>query len=58
MDFMTRRIAHLMEEQENQEKPIQTRDLDIIVVRTLEESQNTEIPIPDDEGILPLDLKK
>jgi hypothetical protein len=35
-DFITRRIAHLIEEQEKRSPPINTRDLDIEVARTLE----------------------
>jgi hypothetical protein len=34
--FMTRRIAHLIEEQENRPKLIKTRDLDVEAGRTLE----------------------
>ena len=34
-DFMTRRIAHLIEEQSNQVKLFKTRDLDVKVGRTL-----------------------
>jgi hypothetical protein len=36
-DFMTRRIAHLIEEQENKLKLFNTRDLDVEVARTLED---------------------
>jgi hypothetical protein len=36
-DFMTRRITHLIEEQENQAKLFKTRDLDVEVGRTLED---------------------
>ena len=36
-NFMARRIAHLIEEQENQGKLFQTRDLNVKVGRTLED---------------------
>jgi hypothetical protein len=36
-DFMTRRIAHLIEEQKNRLKLFKYRDLDIEVSRTLED---------------------
>ena len=55
---MTRRITHLIEEQENQEKLFKTRDLDVEVARTQEDSQNTEVPTPDKEEVLPLNLRK
>jgi hypothetical protein len=58
MEFMTRRIAYLMEEQENRSHLLNTRDLDVKAIRVLEEPQKTEIPNPYDEGVLPLDLKK
>jgi hypothetical protein len=58
MEFMTRRIAYLMEEQENRSKLLNTRDLDVEAIRELEEPQKTEIPNAYDEGVLPLDLKK
>ena len=57
-DFTTRRIAQLIEEQENQAKLFPTRDLDIEVGRTLEDLQKTEVPIPDREEVLPLNLRK
>jgi hypothetical protein len=58
MEFMTRRIAYLMEEQENRSKLLDTRDLDVKAIRALEEPQKTEIPNPYVEGVLPSDLKK
>jgi hypothetical protein len=58
MEFMTRRITYLMEEQENRSQLLNTRDLDVEAIRALEEPQNTEIPNPYDGGVLPLDLKK
>jgi hypothetical protein len=54
---MTRRIAHLIEEQKNRSKPFNTRDPDVEVARTLEEPLNIEVPIIDEEG-LPLNLRK
>jgi hypothetical protein len=58
MEFMTRRIAYLMEEQENISQLLNTRDLDVEAIRVLEEPQKIKIPNPYDEGVLPLDLKK
>jgi hypothetical protein len=58
MEFMTRRITYLMEEQENRSKLLNTRDLDVEAIRELEEPQKTKIPNPYDEGVLPLDMKK
>jgi hypothetical protein len=58
MEFMTRRITYLMEEQENRSSLLNTRDLDVEAIRVLEEPQKTEIANPYDEGVLPLDLKK
>jgi hypothetical protein len=58
MEFMTRRIAYLLEEQEDRSKLLDTRDLDIEAIRALEEPQKTKIPNPYVEGVLPSDLKK
>jgi hypothetical protein len=58
MEFMTRRIAYLMEEQENISKILDTRDFDVKDIRALEEPQKIEIPNPYVEGVLPSDLKK
>jgi hypothetical protein len=55
---MIRRIAHLIQEQENRSKPFNTRDPDVEVVRTLEEPLKIEVPIPDEEEGLPLNLRK
>jgi hypothetical protein len=55
---MTRRIAHLIEEKENKSNIFNTRDLDVEVTRTLEDPQETEVPIPDKEEVLPLNPKK
>jgi hypothetical protein len=57
-DFMTRRITHLIEEQQNQAKLFKTRDLDVEVGRTLEDPQKTEVPIPDTDEVLPLISRK
>jgi hypothetical protein len=58
MEFMTRRIAYLMEEEENRSNLLNTRELDVEAIRALEEPQKIKIPNPYDEGVLPLDLKK
>jgi hypothetical protein len=58
MEFMTRRIAYLMEEQENRSQLLNTRNSDVEAIRAIEEPPKTEIPNPYDEGVLPLDLKK
>jgi hypothetical protein len=55
---MTRRITQLIEEQENRSKLLRTGDLDIEVARTEEYFQKTEVPIPDREEVLPLNLRK
>jgi hypothetical protein len=57
-DFMTRRITQLIEEHENRSKLLRTRDLDVEVARTQEDSQKIEIPTPDREELLPLNLRK
>jgi hypothetical protein len=56
--FMTRRIAHLIEEQENQAKLFKTKDLDVELGRTLEDLQKTEVPIPETDEVLPLISRK
>jgi hypothetical protein len=56
--FMTRRIAHLIEEQENRSKLFNTRNLDVEATRTLEDSQETEVPISDKEEVLPLSHRR
>jgi hypothetical protein len=58
MEFMTRRITYLMEEQENRSQLLNTRNLDVEAIRALEEPKKTKIPNPYDEGVLPLDMKK
>jgi hypothetical protein len=57
-DFMARRIAQLIEEQENISKLFDTRDPDVKVVGTSEDSRKTEAPIPDKEKVLPLNPRK
>jgi hypothetical protein len=56
--FMNRRIAHLIEEKEKISKLFNTRDLDGEVARTQEYLQKTEVPIPDREEVLLLNLRK
>jgi hypothetical protein len=55
---MTRRITHLIEEQNNRSKLFNTKDPDVEVARTLEDPQNIEVPIPDKEEVSPLNLRK
>jgi hypothetical protein len=50
--FMTGRIAHLIEEQENISKLLRTRKLDVEVKRTQEDSQKTKVRTPEREDIL------
>jgi hypothetical protein len=58
MEFMTRRIAYLMEEQGNISPLLNTRYLHVESIRALEEPKKTKISNPYDEGVLPLDLRK
>jgi hypothetical protein len=55
---MTRKITHLITEQENRSKLFKTRDPDVKVIRTLEYQQKTEVLIPDKEEVLPLNARK
>jgi hypothetical protein len=55
---MTRRIAYLIEEQENRSKLFNTRNPDVKAVRKLEDSQKTEVPISDKEEVLILNPRK
>jgi hypothetical protein len=55
---MTRRSAHLIEEQESRSKLFRTRNLDVEVEITQEDSQKTEAPTPDREEVLPLNPRK
>ena len=57
-EFMTRRITHLIEEHKKRSKLFNTRDPDVKVARTLEESLKIKVPIPDEEEGLPLNLKQ
>jgi hypothetical protein len=52
---MTRRITHLIEEQEN---IFITKNLDVKVERTQEDSQKSGEPTPDREEVLPLNPMK
>jgi hypothetical protein len=56
-DFMTKRIAHLLKEQEDQSKLLRTRNLDVEVERTQEDLkhlsvQESRAPTPDEEEVL------
>ena len=57
-DFMTRRIAHLIEEWENKSKLIKTKNLDVEVEQTQEDSWKNRAPILDREEVLPLNPMK
>ena len=57
-DFMTRRIAQLIEEQENRSKPLIVRGLDVEAERMSEDSQNTKAHVPEKEESLPLGLRR
>jgi hypothetical protein len=57
-DFMARRIAHLLEEQEDKSKLLRTRDLAVEVERTQEDLkplsiQESRAPTPEREEVLP-----
>jgi len=56
--FITKRITHLIEEQENRSQLFNNIDIDIKVSRTLEDPHNTSIPIPDKKEVLPLNPRK
>jgi hypothetical protein len=49
---MTRRITHLIEEQEKSLKLLRTRNLDVKVERTQAYSQMSRTPTPDREDVL------
>jgi hypothetical protein len=49
---MTRRIAHLITEQENRSKLLRTRNLDHEIERTQEDSQMIIAPTPNKEAVL------
>jgi hypothetical protein len=57
-DFMTRKITHLIKEQENRSKPFETRELDVEVAKILEDSQKIAVPIPGTDEVLPLISRK
>jgi hypothetical protein len=57
-DFMTRRITHLITEQENRSKLLSTRNLDHEVERSQEDSQTIRAPTPDREEVFPLNPSK
>jgi hypothetical protein len=56
--FMTKRIAQLIEEEENRSKLFDTSDRDVNAVGTSKDSQKTEVPILDKEKVLPLNPRK
>jgi hypothetical protein len=51
-EFMTRRIVHLIDEQESRSQIFNTRIPDVKAKRTLEDPQKIELPIPDIEEVL------
>ena len=51
-DFMTRRITHLIAEQENISKLLRTKNLDHEVERTQEDSHMSRTPTSDREAVL------
>ena len=60
---MARRITHLIEEQENQSKLLNTKDMDVEVERTQEDwrhmsVQESRAPTPVREEVLPLNPMK
>jgi hypothetical protein len=55
---MARRIAQLIEEQENRSKLVVTRNIDVEAARTLGDPQKTEVLTPDKEEVLPLNPRK
>jgi hypothetical protein len=52
-DFMTKKIAQLIEEQKNRSKLLDTRDPNVEAERMSEGSQKTEAPVPEKEELLP-----
>ena len=57
-DFMSRRIAHLIEEQKSQSEIFNTSNPDFKAKRTLEDLQKIELPIFDTEEVLPRNPRK
>jgi hypothetical protein len=51
-DFMTKKIAQLIEEQKNRSKLLDTRDPNVEAERMSEGSQKTEAPVPEKEELL------
>jgi hypothetical protein len=56
--FMTRRIAHLIEEQESRSKLFNTRNPDVEATRTLEDPQKTEVPTLDKDEVLSMNPRE
>jgi hypothetical protein len=57
-DFMTRRIAHLIEEQKSRSQIFKTSNPDVKAKRALEDPQDIELPIPDIEEVLSKNPRK
>jgi hypothetical protein len=57
-DFMTRRIAHLIEEQKSRSQIFNTSNSDVEAKRTLEDPQKIELPIFDTEEVLSRNPRK
>ena len=57
-DFMTRRIAHLIEEQKRRSQIFNTSNPDVQAKRTLEDPQKIELPIFDIEEVLSRNPRK
>ena len=62
-DFMTRRIARLIEERENRSKLFRTRNLDVKVERTHKDLRHLSVqenrsPTPNREEVFPLNPNK
>jgi hypothetical protein len=57
-DFITRRIAHLIEELENRSHLFNNNDINVEVSITLEDPQKIEIPSLDKEEVSPSNLRK
>jgi hypothetical protein len=57
-DFITRRIAHLIEEQENKRQLFNNNDVDDQSYKNTRRPTKIEIPIPDKKEVLPLNPRK
>ena len=55
---MTRRIAHLIEEQKSRSQIFNTSNWDVKAKRTLEDPQEIKLPIPGTEEVLPRNPRK